>query len=93
MCNREKMRIDTVLFKSLEFRNYLGHKVTITEIPVLVSENCACFMVNARLEMFVNEIYRKKEYKASYSFKEYLLSVLRWPEYKELFADELQHNA
>lgn len=93
MCNREKMRIDTVLFKSLEFRNNLGHKVTITEIPVLVSENSACFMVNARLEMFVNEIYRKKEYKASYSFKEYLLSVLRWPEYKELFADELQHNA
>lgn len=82
-----------MLFKSLEFRNCLGHKVTITEIPVLLSENYACFMVNARLEMFVNEIYMKKDYKVSYSFKGYLLSVLRWPEYKELFADELQHNA
>ena len=93
MSNREKMRIDTVLFKSLEFRNCLGHKVTITEIPVLLSENRACFMVNARLEMFVNEIYKKKENKVCYSFKRYLLSVLKWPEYKELFADELQHNA
>ncbi|MEH6949382.1 DUF2535 family protein, partial [Bacillus sp. JJ634] len=44
--NRIKKRIDSLLLKSLEFKNYLGHKVMITDIPILLPDDPNYFMVH-----------------------------------------------
>lgn len=82
-----------MLFKCLEFRNCLGHKVRITDIPVLLPGDCNYFMVRVRLEVFVNQVFDKKENKETYSFKNYLAAVLKWPAYHKLFSEDLLHNA
>ena len=37
--NRIKKRIDSLLLKSLAFKNYLGHKVMVTDILVLLPDD------------------------------------------------------
>jgi hypothetical protein len=91
---RVKKRIDILLFKSLEFKNEVGQKVKIVEIPVLEQGSTYKFMIQVRLQSFITLIYQEQKPKKCYSFKEYLKKVMKWPDYEALFkAGELKNNA
>lgn len=91
---RVKKRIDTVLFKSLEFKNVVGQKVKVMDIPVLEEDNRYFFIIQVRLQTFITTIYRERSLKRSYSFRDYLKRVLKWPDYEQLFrSEELKNNA
>ncbi|MDQ0217970.1 DUF2535 family protein [Peribacillus cavernae] len=82
-----------MLFKTLEFNNNIGQKVKITDIPVLMPGDTDHFMLSVRLGMFINFIYENKDGKSVYSFKRYLMSVLKWPVYEKIFKEEWRNNA
>lgn len=91
---RVKKRIDIVLTKSLEFKNAVGQKVKVTEIPVLAQDSTYKFMIQVRLQAFISTIYREKKPQKCYSFREYLKKVMKWPDYEQLFkVGELKNNA
>lgn len=91
---RVKKRIDIVLTKSLEFRNAVGQKVKVTDIPVLEEDSTYRFMIQVRLQIFVTSLYGEKKLKKCYSFKDYLKKVMKWPDYEQLFkVGELKNNA
>lgn len=69
-----------------------GQKVKITDIPVLEEDNKYCFMLKIRLQTFLTTIYAQKQPKSSYSFKAYLKSVIRWPDYEAIFESNLLKN-
>ena len=83
-----------MLFKSLEFKNIVGQKVKVIEIPVLEKDSTYTFMIQVRLQNFITSIYHEVKPKICYSFKEYLKTVLKWPDYEALFkVPELKNNA
>ncbi|MED3553509.1 DUF2535 family protein [Cytobacillus praedii] len=83
-----------MLFKSLEFKNAVGQKVKITEIPVLNKNSPDYFMIQVRLQAFIQSINGVQKEDAIYSYREYLKRVLKWPDYQKLFnAPELKNNA
>ncbi|MGV2938552.1 DUF2535 family protein [Mesobacillus sp. LC4] len=83
-----------MLFKSLEFKNVVGQKVKVVDIPVLEEESTYYFMIQVRLQTFITAIYQERNAKKFYSFKEYLKRVMKWPEYEQLFqCAELKNNA
>jgi hypothetical protein len=91
---RVKKRIDILLFKSLEFKNEVGQKVKIVDIPVLEQGSTFKFMIQVRLQNFVNSIYQDQKPNKCYSFKEHLKKVMKWPDYEALFkVGELKNNA
>jgi hypothetical protein len=91
---RVKKRIDIVLTKSLEFRNVVGQKVKVTDIPLLEEDSTYRFMIQVRLQIFVTSLYGEKKPKKCYSFKDYLKKVMKWPDYEQLFKEgELKNNA
>lgn len=91
---RVKKRIDILLFKSLEFKNDVGQKVKVMDIPVLEEDSTYKFMIQVRLQTFITSIYGEKIPKKCYSFKDYLKKVMKWPDYEQLFkAGELKNNA
>jgi hypothetical protein len=91
---RVKKRIDILLFKSLEFKNVVGQKVKVMDIPVLEEDSTYKFMIQVRLQTFVTSLYKEKSLKKCYSFKDYLKKVMKWPDYEQLFkVGELKNNA
>lgn len=83
-----------MLFKSLEFKNVVGQKVKVVDIPLLEDESPYYFMIQVRLQTFITSIYQEKNAKKFYSFKEYLKRVIKWPDYEQLFKSvELKNNA
>jgi hypothetical protein len=83
-----------VLFKSLEFKNVVGQKVKVMDIPVLEEDNHYFFIIQVRLQTFISSIYRERSLKRCYSFRDYLKRVLKWPDYEQLFrSEELKNNA
>ncbi|WP_066368285.1 DUF2535 family protein [Neobacillus fumarioli] len=83
-----------MLLKSLEFKNVVGQKVKVMDIPVLEEGSTFKFMIQVRLQTFIASIYKEVSPKPSYSFRDYLKKVMRWPDYEQLFkADELKNNA
>jgi hypothetical protein len=91
---RVKKRIDNLLFKSLEFKNVVGQKVKVIDIPVLEEDNRYCFMIQVRLQTFITALYKEQKAKKCYSFRDYLKRTLKWPDYEELFKiGELKNNA
>lgn len=83
-----------MLFKSLEFKLLNGHKVKITDIPVLEEDNQYRFLVQIRLQTFLTKITAQKNPNAVYSFREYLKKAIKWPDYEAIFqTDILKHNA
>lgn len=91
---RVKKRIDILLFKSLEFKNDVGQKVKVIDIPVLEEDSTYKFMIQVRLQTFITSIYREQSFKKCYSFKDYLKKVMKWPDYEQLFkVGELKNNA
>lgn len=91
---RVKKRIDILLYKSLEFKNVVGQKVKVIEIPLLEEGNTYAFMIQLRLQKFITAIYQETKPKKCYSFKEYLKKGIKWPDYEALFKKtELKNNA
>ncbi len=89
-----KKRIDILLFKSLEFKNDIGQKVKIIEIPVLEEDSTYKFMIQVRLQTYATSLYEEKSLKKCYSFKDYLKNIMKWPDYERLFKiGELKNNA
>jgi len=83
-----------LLFKSLEFKNDVGQKVKVMDIPVLEEDSTYKFMIQVRLQTFLASIDQESKPKKCYSFKEYLKKVMKWPDYEQLFkVGELKHNA
>ncbi|KON87522.1 hypothetical protein AF332_12240 [Sporosarcina globispora] len=83
-----------MLFKSLEFKNAVGQKVKIVEIPVLAKDSPYYFMIQVRLNTFIAATYANEKNSRNYSFREYLKRGLKWPVYEEIFkAPELKNNA
>ncbi|URT69475.1 DUF2535 family protein [Cytobacillus firmus] len=81
-----------MLFKSLEFKNAVGQKVKITEIPVLAKDSPYYFMIQVRLKTFIAATNANPL--KNHSFREYLKRVLKWPVYAEIFkTPELKNNA
>ncbi len=83
-----------MLFKSLEFKNVVGQKVKVIDIPVLEEGSTYKFMIQVRLQNLINSLNHEQKPKKCYSFKEYLKKVLKWPDYEALFkVGELKNNA
>lgn len=83
-----------MIFKSLEFKNAVGHKVRIIDIPVLDQNNSYYFLVQAKLQKYTNQIYVLPEVKPFYSFKEYMKRMTKWTVYEQIYqASELLNNA
>ncbi|WP_442594233.1 DUF2535 family protein [Neobacillus sp. D3-1R] len=83
-----------MLFKSLEFKNVVGQKVKVMDIPVLEEDSRYYFMIQVRLQTFITSLYKETKAKRCYSFRDYLKRVLKWPDYEELFkTGELKNNA
>ncbi|GLB62116.1 YpmP family protein [Cytobacillus sp. NCCP-133] len=83
-----------MLFKSLEFKNAVGQKVKIVEIPILEKDSPYYFMIQVRLQTFITAVYGNEKSFRSRSFREYLKRVLKWSVYEEIFkTPELKNNA
>ncbi|MDZ5473126.1 DUF2535 family protein [Bacillus sp. 31A1R] len=83
-----------MLFKSLEFKNVVGQKVKVMDIPVLEEDSPYYFLIQVRLQTFITSLYGDRKVKKCYSFKEHLKRVLKWPVYEEIFkSPELKNNA
>ncbi len=83
-----------MLFKSLEFKNHVGQKVKVIDIPVLSRNNPYYLLIQFRLQIFVNSLYKKEKVKSCYSFRLYLKGVLKWPVYEEIFkSGDVKSNA
>ncbi|NRD80468.1 DUF2535 family protein [Bacillus sp. BRMEA1] len=83
-----------MLLKSLEFKNVVGQKVKVMDIPVLEEDSTYKFMIQVRLQTYIASIYKEKNPRKSYSFRDYLKKVMKWPDYEQLFkVDELKNNA
>ncbi|UII54508.1 YpmP family protein [Cytobacillus spongiae] len=84
-----------MLFKSLEFKNVVGQKVKVIEIPVLEEDSPYNFLIQVRLQSFITILYKEHRAKTCYSFKEHLKRAIKWPVYEELFnkIEIKDHNA
>ncbi len=83
-----------MLFKSLEFKNDVGQKVKVTDIPVLEEDSPYYFLIQVRLQTFIRTLYREEKPKKCYSFRDYLKRALKWPDYEKLYeSGELKNNA
>lgn len=83
-----------MLYKSLEFKNVVGQKVKVMDIPVLEKDSAYFFMIQVRLQTFITQINKGKNIKKCYSFRDHLKRVLKWPDYERLFKiEELKNNA
>ncbi len=88
------MRIDILLFKSLEFKNVVGQKVKIIDIPVMDKKHRYYFLIQFRLQTLMNILYKDIKGRKCCSFKDYLKRVVKWPIYEEIFkVPELKNNA
>ncbi|WP_307477392.1 DUF2535 family protein [Cytobacillus purgationiresistens] len=83
-----------MLFKSLEFKNAVGQKVKIIDIPVLEKDSPYFFLVQVRLQAYMTFVFHTCDKIHTYSFKEYLKRVMRWPDYDRIFqTPKLKSNA
>lgn len=83
-----------MLYKSLEFKNNIGQKVKIIEIPVVGLNDHYYFMIQVRLQNFISALYNKPQEKTCHSFREYMKLKMSWTEFNNLFTmQELKNNS
>lgn len=84
-----------MLMKSLEFKNVVGHKVKIMEIPVLEASSPYYFLVQTRLEAFIRKVSSIEQYtQQQFSFREYLKKAAKWTVYEQIYqTPRLKNNA
>jgi hypothetical protein len=75
-----------LLFKSYEFKNIVGQKIKVIEIPVLDRKNHYSFMIQVRLQSFVTSLYNNPNGKSCYSFRDYLKQKMDSHDFKDLFS-------
>ncbi|MFV8829567.1 DUF2535 family protein [Alkalihalobacterium sp. APHAB7] len=75
-----------MLYKTLEFQNVLGQKVKVIEIPVVARNHQHYFMIQARLQMFISQLYNQPKATSSFSFRDYLKQKMEWSEFERLFS-------
>ncbi|TCN18953.1 DUF2535 family protein [Mesobacillus foraminis] len=73
-----------MIYKSLEFKNSVGQKVKIVDIPVLDKESNYHFFIQARLQVLITSLSKEKK-SGQCSFRDYLKGVLKWPEYEQFY--------
>lgn len=83
-----------MLLKSLEFKNVVGQKVRVMDIPVLERNSPYYTLIQFRLQVFITTLYKQEKARSCYSFRDHLKRVLKWPVYEEIFkAVVLKSNA
>ncbi|WP_121612576.1 DUF2535 family protein [Mesobacillus foraminis] len=83
-----------MLYKSLEFKNVVGQKVKVIEIPVLATNNRYYFLVQSRLQFLINALYNERHVKDCYSFRDYIKRKIKWGDYQDVFyTEEFKNNA
>ncbi|MBM4761670.1 DUF2535 family protein [Bacillus sp. B15-48] len=83
-----------MLYKTLEFKNAVGQKLKVTEIPVLTIDHRYYFTIQGRLQIFVSSLYNKPQVKTCFSFRDYLQRKMKGSDFLDLFSDpELKSNA
>jgi predicted GTPase len=83
---------DTVLFKTVIFKNKWGQTLHILEIPVLEKKNSNYFMVQTRLDRFIFKLYNHHQEKSHFSFREYLKNKMSWSDFEEVYRIEPYKN-
>ena len=85
--NRKKLEKedDILVCKSLEFKNAVGQKIKVTDIPIIEKNSRYYFMVDVRLQSYISSLYHKPQEKSSHSFREHLKRKMNWAEFKELY--------
>lgn len=94
--NRKKLEKedDILLSKSLEFKNHLGQKIKIMDIPVLTKNHRYFFMVEVRLQNYISLLYHHSQEKSSHSFREHLKRKISWAAFLEIYSIEnFKNNA
>ena len=83
-----------MLSKTIEFKNMVGQKLKVVEIPVLERNNQHYFMIQAYLQMFITSLYNKPQEKSCFSFREHLKRKISWPDFNDIFSiQEFRNNA
>ena len=85
--NRKKLEKedDILVCKSLEFKNAVGQKIKVTDIPIIEKNSRYYFMVDVRLQSYISLLYHKSQENSSHSFREHLKRKMSWAEFKELY--------
>jgi hypothetical protein len=94
--NRKKLEKedDSLVCKSLEFKNRFGQKLKVMDIPVLAKDHRHYFMVEVRLQSYISLLYYNPQDRCSHSFREHLKRKMSWVEFKELYRiEDLRNNA
>jgi hypothetical protein len=83
-----------LLCKSLEFKNVVGKKIKVIDIPVLETKNPNYFRIQTRLQVFISSLNNVPQEKSCYSFREYLKRKMSWQDFNELYSrNEFKNNA
>ncbi|MEH7011505.1 DUF2535 family protein [Neobacillus niacini] len=83
-----------MLCKSLEFKNAVGQKIKVMDIPVLAKNNRYFFLVQVRLQCFISLLYDQTQEKNCHSFREHLKRKMSWPDFKDLYRiQDFKNNA
>jgi hypothetical protein len=83
-----------LLSKTIEFKNIVGQKLKVVEIPVLERNNHYYFMVQAHLQMFISSLYDEPQEKICFSFRDYLKRKISWRIFTDLFnIQQFRNNA
>jgi Protein of unknown function (DUF2535) len=92
--NRKKLEKedDILLCKSLEFKNAIGQKIKVIDIPVLEKNNRYYFAVQVRLQRFISLHYDHPQEKSCHSFRDYLKRKMSWSEFKAIYNIEVFRN-
>jgi hypothetical protein len=75
-----------LLLKTIEFKNIVGQKIKVVEIPVLERNNPYYFMIQAHLQMFMSSLYKKPQEKSCFSFREHVKRKMSWPDFNDIFS-------
>jgi hypothetical protein len=83
-----------LLSKTIEFKNMAGQKVKVVEIPVLELKHRDYFMIQARLQNFMTNLYNNPQEKTCFSFRDFLKHKISWSEFEEVYKiEEFKNNA
>ncbi|WP_326160879.1 DUF2535 family protein [Neobacillus niacini] len=85
---------DSLLCKSLEFKNSFGKKIKVMDIPVLTKTHQYYFKVDVRLQSYISLLYYHSQDRCTHSFREHLKRKMNWMEFKEVYSiQDFKNNA
>ncbi len=85
---------DILVCKSLEFKNVIGQKIKVIDIPVLEKSNRYYFAVQVRLQRFISLLYEHPQEKCCHCFREHLKRKMSWTDFMDLYnIEDFRNNA